>query len=117
VEARLKGSGMHGSEQHVNSILAIRNIICSDRWKEEWPKIETQLRRQTRQQRSRLHQSRIMLPNTPSSRLAPALDAKLIPSLEAQIESRKAPKKPKNNSWRNFKFGKALYQRSLPPKN
>jgi hypothetical protein len=47
VEARLKGSGMHWGEQHVNPMLAIRNIICSDRWKEEWPKIETRLRQQT----------------------------------------------------------------------
>jgi hypothetical protein len=27
------------------------------------------------------------------------------------------PKKPKRNPWRNFKFGKALYQPSTPPKN
>jgi len=39
VEARLKGSGMHWGEDHVNPMLAIRYIICSDRWKEEWPKI------------------------------------------------------------------------------
>lgn len=51
VEARLKGSGMHWAEAHVNPMLALRNIICSDRWKEEWPKIETRLRQQTRQRR------------------------------------------------------------------
>src|SRR4030065_72745 len=44
VEARLKGSGMHWAGQHVNPMLAIRNIICSDRWKEEWPKIDARLR-------------------------------------------------------------------------
>jgi hypothetical protein len=26
------------------------------------------------------------------------------------------PKKPKSNPWRNFKLGKALYQRKDPPK-
>jgi hypothetical protein len=40
VEARLKGAGMHWAEQHVNPMLALRNIICSDRWQDEWPKIE-----------------------------------------------------------------------------
>jgi len=38
VEARLKGAGMHWAEAHVNPMLAIRNILCSGRWKEEWPK-------------------------------------------------------------------------------
>jgi hypothetical protein len=31
VEARLKGSGMHWAEGHVNPMLALRNVICSDR--------------------------------------------------------------------------------------
>lgn len=36
---------MHGvcAEGHVNPMLAIRNIICSGRWSEEWPKIEARL--------------------------------------------------------------------------
>ena len=34
---------MHWAEGHVNPMLAIRNVICSDRWKEEWPKIESGL--------------------------------------------------------------------------
>ena len=52
VEARLNGSGMHWAEPHVDSMLAIRNVICSDRWKEEWPKIEARLIQQTRLRRS-----------------------------------------------------------------
>jgi hypothetical protein len=35
VAARLKGSGMHWAKVQVNPLLALRNIICSDRWKEE----------------------------------------------------------------------------------
>ena len=116
VEARLKGSGMHWAEKHVNSMLALRNIICSDRWKSEWPKIEARLRQQTRQQRSQLHQSRIRISPTASSRSAPKLDDKLVPSLSAQLESQKIPKQPQENPWRKFKVGKALYQRT-PPKN
>ena len=116
VEARLKGSGMHWADSHVNSMLALRNIICSDRWKEEWPKIEARLRQQTRQRRSKLHQSRIKIHPTLPSPSAPPLDPKLVQSLSAQLESQKSPKKPKNNPWRNFKVGKALFQ-PTPPKN
>ena len=31
VEARLKGSGMHWARPHVDPMLALRNIVCSDR--------------------------------------------------------------------------------------
>jgi hypothetical protein len=117
VEARLKGSGMHWAEQHVNPMLALRNIICSDRWKSEWPKIEARLRQQTRKRRSQLHQSRIRISSIDSPRSAPKLDDKLVQSLSAQLESQKISKKPKDNPWRKFKVGKALYQRTTPPKN
>jgi hypothetical protein len=117
VEARLKGSGMHWAEAHVNPMLALRNIICSDRWKEEWPKIEDRLRQQARQRRMQLHQSRSTVPppSIPEGRV-PNLDVALISSLSAKIEQMDAPKKPKKNPWRNFKCGKALYQRSVSPK-
>ena len=117
VEARLKGSGMHWAEAHVNPMLALRNIICSDRWKEEWPKIETRLRQQARQRREKLHQSRIAVSPPPILQgRVPNLDVALIPSLVAQIEQKQELQKPKMNPWRNFKCGKALYQRSVSPK-
>jgi hypothetical protein len=116
VAARLKGSGMHWAEEHVNPMLAIRNIICSDRWKEEWPKIEARLRQQSRQRRSNLHHSRIVIPQASPSRMAPNLDPKFMQALATKIDQQKLPEKPKNNPWRNFKHGKALYQPSNPPK-
>lgn len=117
VEARLKGSGMHWAEAHVNPMLALRNIICSDRWKEEWPKIEDRLRQRARHRRVQLHQSRISIPppSIPEVRVL-NLDVALLPSLSAQIEQKDCPKKPKKNPWRNFKCGKALYQRPVSPK-
>ena len=33
VEARLKGSGMHWARSHVNAVVALRTIACSDRWR------------------------------------------------------------------------------------
>lgn len=43
VEARLKGAGMHWARAHVNPMLALRNVLCSDRWRQEWPKIAARL--------------------------------------------------------------------------
>jgi hypothetical protein len=51
VEARLKGSGMHWARAHVNSLVALRTIACSDRWAEAWPRLEQYLRDQARQRR------------------------------------------------------------------
>lgn len=36
VEARLKGSGMHWARANVNPMLALRNVVCNDRWAEGW---------------------------------------------------------------------------------
>jgi hypothetical protein len=113
VEARLKGSGMHWAEQHVNSMLALRNIVCSRRWKEDWPKIETRLRQRAYQQSRELHQSRrkpISIGRSAIPMIAPAA----IPLPKPKEPSQ--PKNPKDNPWRKFKFGRALYQRDYPPK-
>ncbi len=44
VEARLKGSGMHWADEHVDPMVALRTVACSDRWEEAWPEIESRLR-------------------------------------------------------------------------
>ena len=49
VEARLKGSGMHWSRPHVDPMLALRNIVCTDRSDKAWPQIVRTLRQQTQQ--------------------------------------------------------------------
>jgi hypothetical protein len=58
VEARLKGSGMHWARTHVDPMLALRNIACSDRWDEAWPQIVLTLCRQDRQRRAQHRQKR-----------------------------------------------------------
>lgn len=58
VEARLKGSGMHWARLHVDPMLALRNIVCNDRWDEEWPRIALALRQQDQQRRSKRRQQR-----------------------------------------------------------
>jgi len=111
VEARLKGSGMHWAERHVNPMLAIRNILCSDRWKEEWPKIEAGLREHKSNRREPLHPSAVSV----NSALVPILKEKINPE-DTPPGSSLISKKAKTNPWRDFKYGKALYQRKNLPK-
>jgi hypothetical protein len=55
VAARLKGSGMHWAPTHVDPMLALRTIVCADRWEEAWPHISARLRADDR---ARRHQGR-----------------------------------------------------------
>jgi hypothetical protein len=48
VEARLKGAGRHRAPEHVNPLLALRSMACSDRWEEGWPQLTGQWRAQPR---------------------------------------------------------------------
>ena len=112
VQARLKGAGMHWAEEHVNPMLAIRNILCSGRWREDWPKIEARLRQHAHQKRRLVH--RRHHPAAPTTRIARALQGDFGDPLPDQ--SALMLPKPKKNPWRHFKHGKALYQRSTPPK-
>jgi hypothetical protein len=97
VEARLKGAGMHWARPHVNPMLAIRNILCSDRWKQEWPKIAFRLRHL---------QPRAPLPAPPMPR-----QYKLPKPIDPNA------KKPRQNPWRRFKYGRSLYHPEDYPKN
>lgn len=66
VEARLKGAGMHWARDNVNSMLALRNIVCSDRWAQEWPRITQQIRRQDRLRRKQMREKRRAVIVTPA---------------------------------------------------
>jgi hypothetical protein len=50
MQARLKGAGMHWEPTNVNPMLAVRGVICNDRWKEMWQQ-QQRWRRDTRQAR------------------------------------------------------------------
>ena len=58
VEARLKGSGMHWAREHVNPMLALRTVVCSDRWDQAWPVIGRQLRADEQARRAARRQAR-----------------------------------------------------------
>lgn len=58
VEARLKGSGMHWAREHVNPLVALRTVACTNRWGETWPRITARLRRDADQRRRARWQAR-----------------------------------------------------------
>jgi hypothetical protein len=107
VEARLKGSGMHWAEQHVNPMLALRNMECSKRWKEDWPRVEARLRKNYTSAKQEVPQPKVV---SEVEAFALILKEKLSPDpLPSDLSV--FSKNPKPNHWRNFKHGKALYQR------
>jgi len=121
VEARLKGAGMHWKRENVDPMLALRNIICSDRWSEEWPLIAQQLRREVKQRSQALRQ-RHRLTKAPSPEpvpLSPIQEAMpepetTEPSLDEQLTQPKrsyGPGRPAaNHPWKHSPIGRLLYQ-------
>ena len=120
VEARLKGSGMHWKRECVDPMLALRNIICSDRWDQEWPKIAHRLRQQVAQRKkSRRHQSlqenqftpELPPPNFNVSDHQPKISPK--PIKKSPLKKASTPwKPPANHPWRRSPIGRARYQSS-----
>jgi hypothetical protein len=55
VEDRLKGSGMHWAPASVDPMLALRTVVCADRWDEAWPRIAAHLRSADRSRRQQRH--------------------------------------------------------------
>jgi hypothetical protein len=132
VEARLKGSGMHWARPHVDPLLALRNIVCSDRWDEAWPQIVRTLRQQAQQRRTeRRHQrstagsSATVQPTTTaqSAVASPpstvAADTKVTPVAKpstppAQTQTGQPWRPPADHPWRHMPIGRARFR--LPGK-
>lgn len=117
VEARLKGSGMHWARTHVDPLLALRNIVCSDRWDEAWPQIVHTLRQQTQQRRAERRRQRrtgrgmAAQPAAPSPQAAPgappARKSNPPPSPTAPAQ----PWRPAaNHPWRRLPIGRARFR-------
>lgn len=136
VEARLKGAGKHWARAHVNPMVALRTLVCNDRWEAGWPQIAVQLRHQATDQRRALRQKR-HLPPISSPPLSPApgdgpavqTTAVASPSVVAPptadpTESatiNQAPYRPApNHPWRHSGIGRARllpYRPYEPSKN
>ena len=134
VETRLKGSGMHWDRCHVDPMLALRNIVCNDRWDEAWPQIVQTVRRQERQRRNQRRQYRRaaleapaphpMVPSLPVTPPAPVLAPIISSPLSTQPLTQDTSTQPKqpwrppaNHPWRHMPVGKARYKPTTPQTN
>lgn len=120
VEARLKGAGMHWARANVDPMLALRTMVCNDRWAEAWPQIETRLRDQARQQRLARHRERRALTSTRSetpsvAHALPTPPPNVWPVAVARPEVAasvlQTPHRPApNHPWRHSPIGRARYR-------
>jgi len=129
VEARLKGSGMHWARPHVDSMLALRNIVCSDRWEEAWPQIAATLRQQAQQRRTATRVQTV----APAQPLPAAQPAPLPApaTTHGTTEPQRAPapiaaasaapgkpwRPPPNHPWRHMPVGRARFRPPVKPTN
>ncbi len=51
VQSRMKGAGMRWGDEHVNAMLAMRNLACNDRWDEGWAAIRKRWQQEVRAKR------------------------------------------------------------------
>ena len=107
VEARLKGTGMHWERKNVNPMLALRNAICNDRWREMWQRAVLHHRKlQALQRSARVEQRAQALlavcnssslespaskPISPSVPSQPASQERSVPPPEAALSSISGP--------------------------
>ena len=132
VESRLKGAGMHWARPHVNPLVALRTIACSDRWGEAWPQIAQQLRHQPWQRRLRRLEASLP-PQRPAATSPPPLEepvarapaspriampgqpVALSSPLPTVPPSPKVPyRPPPSHPWRRFRLGRARAPRPRP---
>jgi hypothetical protein len=123
VEARLKGAGMHWQRNHVDPMLALRNLVCNDRWAQEWPQIHAYLLAQAKDQRmhpcrQRLHERRIRQQEATLAAQRAQYAALYLQRRTEPDPAPPSPPKPTANKpahdhpWRRAKFGKARYQQN-----
>jgi len=101
---------MHWSRPQVNPMLALRNIVCSDRWSEAWPHIVGQLRDQTRQYRRQQQKHR-----RPQPQPRPLLDDLPVASVSTEPPTPPLPPTrpyhpPANHPWRRSPVGRARFR-------
>jgi hypothetical protein len=118
VEARLKGAGMRWARAHVNPLVALRTVACSDRWDEAWPQITVQWRAQMwthRRERATARRQAAAVaappvaPAPPPATAAPSpAPAPRPPAPVAPPSGRRGPRRPAaDHPWRHSPIGRA----------
>ncbi len=126
VEARLKGAGMHWARPHVDPMVALRDVLCSARWEQDWPQIATRVRadhlkERHQRQRARWMQRRAVA--TASSSVIPILPAQLAPSKLEPVtgitvkhnalpshQAKQPYRPPADHPWRHSPIGRARFK-------
>ena len=113
VEARLKGAGMRWARAHVNPLVALRTVACSDRWEEAWPQITVQWRAQVwTRRRERATARRQAAAAAPPPVVPAPLPATAPPSTApapvAPSPARRGPRRPAaDHPWRHAPLGQS----------
>ena len=125
VEARLKGAGMHWAREHVDGMVALRNVVCSGRWEEAWPEISTRMREEAKAGSARRRDERradkaasIAVPAVlafaveAASEISEPVAATSAPRAVASVEQKSAAgsRRPAaNHPWRRMPIGRARW--------
>jgi hypothetical protein len=122
VEARLKGSGVHWAPDHVDPMVALRNVACNDRWDKAWPQIAGILHQQEQKQRAerrhQRHQPVVQPPVVPAQAAVPVSASDntkeiLPPRPKSKPKQQTTPGEPRrpaaNHPWRRMPVGRARY--------
>ena len=133
VHPRLKGAGMHWSPDNVNPMVALRTLVCNDRWHEQWPKIAAQLRQEVTQRRRALREKRCAqkailahssAPSPPPvTQTTTSLDPASSVGQSTPTTSPSSPQPPTpyrpapNHPWRRSPIGRARFQPNNFSKN
>ena len=124
VEARLKGAGMHWARPHVDPMVALRDLLCSDRWEQDWPEVATHLRAdhlKERQQRQRARWNRRQAIATASSSATSIGSVRAEPSNPEPVQvitiqrnpvtqAKQPHRPPANHPWRHSPIGRARFK-------
>jgi hypothetical protein len=114
VEARLKGAGMRWARPHVNPLVALRTVACSDRWAVAWPQITDRLRAQVGERRRVRRVLRVVpqlaAPSVASAAAVPAIPEPAVPPpppRAAAVRPRRGPRRPPpDHPWRHAAIGR-----------
>ena len=126
VEARMKGAGMHWARRHVNPLVALRDVLCSERWEQDWPQIATRVRAdhlKERQQRQRarwtqrragatanISASPILPVHAEPSALEPIKVTTIKPHMSPSPQAKQPYRPPANHPWRHSPIGCARFK-------
>jgi hypothetical protein len=112
ITPRFKGAGQHWAPAHLNPLLVLRTILCSDRWVATWPQLWQQAldavatRRQGAGARRRAAWAAARPAAAPSEEPAPAPTPERPSSAPRQAAPARAPRAPRdrrpaaNHPWR-----------------